>query len=102
MVVVKSYHDIDRIILVSRANKYSRVVDIPQMNSAGKDVEIEVRIAKAGEGLQQNTVIDPDGLPTLKHVQDMILNQEDPEVHQGDFGGDGPSREEIRKQIIGR
>lgn len=51
---------------------------------------------------QTNGALDSDDVPSLEHVKAMILNREEPEVHQDDDGGDVPSAEEIRKQILGR
>ncbi len=106
MVVVEHVpSDVDRIILVSRAKRYSRVVDLPSFNSEGSDVTIEILPAKASSGLQTNTAMDEDGL-TLEHVAESMGLRPEIRIEQNsDDGGDPdlPTLEDIKKSMgLGR
>jgi hypothetical protein len=78
------------------------IIKVPQLNSDSGDYVLDIRPVKPGDGLQMDAALDSDDVPSLEHVKAMILNREEPEVHQDDDGGDVPSAEEIRKQILGR
>jgi hypothetical protein len=78
------------------------IIKVPQLNSDSSDYVLDIRPVKPGDGLRMDAALDSDDVPTLEHVRDMILNREEPVIHQGDDGGDGPSYQDVKQDILGR
>jgi len=85
------------------------IIKVPQLNSDGGDLAIEIRPAKPGDGLQMDAARD-EYTPTYDDIYESVFGRPMPHSvrvqlnadDSDDDEGDVPSYEHIRKAVLGR